>query len=414
MTRQSAWLVATFLAISASCGSCLGEILVTGNVGPNKSVVFVDAETGDLVSSFPLNSNPSVFAADATTELTFYTSGSAGQGERIGSQFFDGASNNSGGFPPLNSDPAAMSFDHANRQLLFSNHNDDKIERVDVDGMNRSDLVLAAGLPNAMDVAEGYVYWADTAKVEIRRAEITLGISIHETILSGIGASAIAADPTNEVVYYIVNSPGQLRKVGFDGTSDSYVADAITTGGMVLSPSRMLYWTSPTGLFRADIDSATVAPEAFGPPFDVLAGGLRSCRTTLSKSQNLNRICCLRSSSVRPWRLHGLAIVLSLLQDLRRVGSCRSAGQLVGHVEIPLRGRIVLVPHQTLQDVAYERFAVQVADVEEAVAGAVLTPDGRFLAVLVSDAGSVLSPSRLAVEPPAVALRYNQELWMGG
>ncbi|MEM7126197.1 MAG: fibronectin type III domain-containing protein [Chloroflexota bacterium] len=163
-------------------------------------------------------------------------------------------------------DPVGIAFDPAARKIYWADVNSDKIQRADLDGSNREDLVTS-GLtsPNgiALDSTAGKMYWTDVSAGTIQPANLG-GSTIEDLVTVGLAAPrGIAVDSASGKIYWTDSGTDKIQRANLDGSN---VEDLITSGlsfprGLALElTTGKIYWadSGTDKIQRANLDGSNV------------------------------------------------------------------------------------------------------------------------------------------------------------
>jgi len=280
------------------------RVLVSGLTGPNQvaadpvggMIYWVDGNqdtslpVGDVRRANLDGSNPQTIVPNQIFPIGLAVDGAGGnvywrahakQTDPYGEQFL--RSNLDGSNPQvlfkLNVEygNGQMALDTAGRKIYFSDYNDGKIERANLDGTGVTSLISGLGGPVgiALDLPDGKIYWADNSNNGIYQAN--LDGTARKRILIANGPDGIALDLDAGKIYwtdYGTNGKpdGDIRVANLDGSNPKILVtglngpigltlvpllgDANRDGKVDFSDLLVLaqHYGTPTGASRSDGD----------------------------------------------------------------------------------------------------------------------------------------------------------------
>ncbi|HET9234385.1 MAG TPA: hypothetical protein VFP10_09620 [Candidatus Eisenbacteria bacterium] len=168
------------------------------------------------------------------------------------------------------SNPSGIAVDPQGAKIYWTDIGSRKIQRANLDGTGREDLV-SAGLEQpvdlALDITHGKLYWTEASPGDYVVFRANLDGSEVQGIVEATGSpgSGIAVDPVGAKMYWTEWSPGKIRRANLDGTAPE---DLVTVSvqepvRITLDPlSDKMYWTegSPADFMvsRANLDGSGI------------------------------------------------------------------------------------------------------------------------------------------------------------
>ena len=157
-----------------------------------------------------------------------------------------------------------IDLDLAAGKMYWVDRNLSSIRRSNLDGSMVEDLVTGLSTPKgiAVDSAGGKVYWTDTATEKIQRSNLD-GSLVEDLITSGLyNPAAIELDMSVGKMYWASTGDGKIRRSNLDGSN---VEDLVTglndPWGIALDViGGKVYWTIQTAdkIQRADLDGSNI------------------------------------------------------------------------------------------------------------------------------------------------------------
>ena len=178
-----------------------------------------------------------------------------------------------------------VALDMTRGKMYWTDQATDKIQRANLDGSQVEDLItLGLDVPREirLDVAGGEMYWLDAGADTIERANLD-GTARHVVISSGLNNPiSLALDCGNGTMYWTDNSYVGEKTIKQSTLYGSQVVHIATVAGpsyiTVDAVGEMIYWTDRTAIYRADLDGhgvetlVTGLMAASGIALDVLDG----------------------------------------------------------------------------------------------------------------------------------------------
>ena len=147
--------------------------------------------------------------------------------------------------------------------MYWTDAGTDKIQRANLDGTNREDLVTGLDLPRglAVDMSGDKMYWADAGTDKIQRAN--LDGTNREDLVTGLQEpDGIALDVAGNKIYWTDRAAGHIQWANLDGTNVENVATGLTTpAGLALDVAgNKIYWTDigAAKIQRANLDGSNI------------------------------------------------------------------------------------------------------------------------------------------------------------
>ena len=133
--------------------------------------------------------------------------------------------------------PGEIALDVANGKMYWTNPGSDKIQRADLDGANLEDLV-ASGLSSptglALDLSAGKMYWTDRGTHKIQRADLD-GSNVEDLVASGLmSPNGLDLDVSGGKMYWTDVDADKVQRAGLDGSN---VEDLLTSAAGLVDPS---------------------------------------------------------------------------------------------------------------------------------------------------------------------------------
>lgn len=171
---------------------------------------------------------------------------------------------NSGSF-----NPTGIALDVLNNHIYFTNPGQTRIQRIDTDGGNLTDLVNgvnAFGI--ALDLVNNKIYWTERAQDNIKSANLD-GSNIIEVLTAADGIQGVVdvkVSAVNNKIYWSDTGRDEILRADFDGSNIEKVVDVNTPWGLYVG--QKLYWhnRNENKIQSADLDGAN--------QIDILSVGL--------------------------------------------------------------------------------------------------------------------------------------------
>jgi hypothetical protein len=139
-----------------------------------------------------------------------------------------------------------------------------KIQRSKLDGTEKTDLVtvppnssyMASAHGIALDVTVGKIYWANTGRGTIQRANLD-GSSVENIAISQLYPQGVTLDLTNNKVYW---TGVGISRANLNGSAAEFVVSGDSMGIAIDASGGKMYWTSPQfgKIRRANLDGTNV------------------------------------------------------------------------------------------------------------------------------------------------------------
>lgn len=171
------------------------------------------------------------------------------------------------------------------QKMYFSNGR--RVLRANLDGTILEDLFIpplgrSRGVPVqlriALDLPAGLMYWTDSGRILIRRADLDGG-NVEGLVRTLSHPRGIALDPANDTIYWVENGTSNqdaaIWRANLDGSARAVLVENLDEPqGLALdSANQHLYWTdsSEDRIQRADVDGTNVIPivEGFDEPHGI-------------------------------------------------------------------------------------------------------------------------------------------------
>ncbi|MFT3844340.1 MAG: hypothetical protein QM725_04755 [Lacibacter sp.] len=169
--------------------------------------------------------------------------------------------------------PSAVKAQSDYSRLFLTNYNNDRIEKINVDGTGQTTVVSnASGVPTwgpvavAVDVPHGKIYWFEDYNKEIKRANID-GSGVEVFVTASGWAYTLFVDTKNNHLYWPNYEGDKIERINLDGTGRTTVvsnASGVPTWGpvgiTVGTKNGKIYWFEDYNkrIKRANLDGSSV------------------------------------------------------------------------------------------------------------------------------------------------------------
>ncbi|ELP33000.1 protein containing Cadherin domain protein [Rhodopirellula baltica SWK14] len=172
-------------------------------------------------------------------------------------------------------EPRGMAIDLANDKIYWIEDGDayNAVKRSDLDGGNKETLALVTAALNAtkpdaivLDLVNGHVYWADELTKKVERMDLDGANRTTLFTQPGFGnfVNGLALDIANNTLYYTVSGGDrEIWRADLDGTNRNALIDSgldAPDGLAIDHLNGKLYWTEPgsSDISMADLDGSNV------------------------------------------------------------------------------------------------------------------------------------------------------------
>ena len=159
--------------------------------------------------------------------------------------------------------PSGIAVDVVGGKMYWTNRGTDKIQRANLDGTNVQDLVTGLRAPDgiAVDVVGGKMYWTDWETDKIQRANLD-GTNVQDLVTGLTTPLGIAVNVVGGKIYWTDWTDGKIQRANLDGTNVQDLVTGLTTplGIAVDIIGGKMYWTDgeTDKIQRANLDGTNV------------------------------------------------------------------------------------------------------------------------------------------------------------
>ena len=173
-----------------------------------------------------------------------------------------------------------IALDVAAGKIYWTDHEEEKIWRADLDGSNVEELVTGLVVPSyvtssiALDPGRGKMYWTDPETSKIYRADLD-GANVEDLVAGLRFPVSIALDLGAGKMYWTSSGTYNVKRADLDGSNVEDLATGLVdfygSDIAIDTRARKMYWTGSgsVSIYRANLDGSRVE-DVFGDYFGAI------------------------------------------------------------------------------------------------------------------------------------------------